>query len=69
MYTDILDGLANFNQINNLELYLQDLQPYVKCLRQNYWGPKTRYKVDNPQMGCHPMDRCLYKEIQGCPDL
>lgn len=50
MYTDILDGLANFNQINNLELYLQDLQPYVKCLRQNYWSSNVRVDYSAPSI-------------------
>lgn len=36
MYTYILDRLATFHQINNVELYLQGLQPYVKSLRQSY---------------------------------
>lgn len=44
MYSHILDGLTKFNQTNNLELYLQNLQPYVKRLRQNYCS--SNIKVD-----------------------
>jgi hypothetical protein len=36
MYSYILDGLVKHNQINNVELYLQSLQYYVKQLRQSY---------------------------------
>lgn len=36
MYSYILDGLVKQNQINNVELYLQSLQDYVKQLRQSY---------------------------------
>jgi len=50
MYTHILDGLKNFNQINNLELYLQDLQPYVKRLRQNYWSNNVKVDYSDPNV-------------------
>ena len=50
MYTDILDRLTNFNQINNLEFYLQDLQPYVKRLRQNYCSNNVRVDYSDPSI-------------------
>lgn len=50
MYTHILDGLTNFNQTNNLELYLQNLQPYVKRLRQNYCSNNVKVDYSNPNV-------------------
>jgi hypothetical protein len=50
MYTYILDGLKNFNQINNLELYLQGLQPYVKRLRQNYCSNDVVVNYSDPNI-------------------
>lgn len=42
MYSYILDGLVRHNQINNVELYLQSLQNYVKKLRQSYQANQVR---------------------------
>lgn len=50
MYNHILDGLTKFNQTNNLELYLQDLQPYVKHLRENYCSSNVKVDYSDPNV-------------------
>lgn len=50
MYTHILDGLTNFHQINNLDLYLQGLQPHVKHLRQNYRSDNVTVDYSDPSV-------------------
>lgn len=50
MYNHILDSLKQSNQINDIELYLQSLQPYVANLRRSYCSNHVSVNYSDPKI-------------------
>jgi hypothetical protein len=50
MYNYILDELIRLNQVGDIKLYLQGLQPYVKRLRQSYCSDFVSVDYSNPNV-------------------